>query len=491
MSAQLLISPSIISSNLTNCFDGIPVNITITSLEPNKQYQLELKLMTSVPEPVTEQPMMIVYDSNPESVVPYIFPIFQGSVTETSKTFSYSIRLQDDQLFQLGYELKERARVSDPWTVIQNEEQNNFIISCGGTAKFLTPTPTTTEIAQLEVFNINEVVEKDEILFEERSDPYIESEIPVSFGSDNRVFIRKPGDDLIKVVELNESGESIVVDYLIVPSQTPTPTVTNTSTTTPTPTPTDVFQKMPFLLSFDTINNLFTISISTIYLRPPVGNTDNNVNTIQLKFSNLKLTSPSSIETEPNISTGLALPPSLINNGIGFVIANNQPLFTLGQIDKLKITIPYDPAQTTISDVEITSFQITDGNSDYSLKDVVFKTNNDGTLSTLLGLYNFIPTGSDTTVGALQINFNDQIELQSNSIVSTFPPELNEFTIKSQTSRAMAFADGSIDFDKMSYFEIITEYNAVSTNLPNVETTNLILADGNDQAYANRNDTTT
>ena len=489
MSAQILISPAIISSNLNSCFEGIPINVTIAGLEA-KQYELELKLMTSVPEPKTEQPMMIVYDSNPEATIPYNFPIFSGSATKTTHTFSYDIRLQDDQLFQLGYELRQRNTASDPWTVIQNEEQNNFIISCGGTAKFLTPTPTTTEIAQLEVFNINEVVEKDEIVFEERNDPYIESEIPVSFGDDNRVYIRRPGDDLIKVVELNESGESIVVDYLIVPSQTPTPTVTNTSTTTPTPTPTDVFQKMPFLFSFDTANNLFTISISTIYLRPPVGNTENNVNTIQFKFNNLKLISPSSIVTEPNVSDGLALPPSLINNGIGFVIANNQPLFTLRQVDKLKITIPYDPTQTDVDNVSITSFQITDGDNDYSLKDVVFKVNNDGSLSTLLGLYNFIPTGSDTTVGALQINFNSQIELQANSIVSTFPAELNEFTIKSQTSRAIAFADGSIDFDKMSYFEIITEYNAASTNLSNVETTNLILADGNDQAYANRNDTT-
>ena len=198
------------------------------------------------------------------------------------------------------------------------------------------------------------------------------------------------------------------------------------------------------------------------------------------------MTAPT-ITTEPNISTGLALPPSLINGGEGFVIANNAPLFNLSDIDKLKITIPYDPDSptTNTTTAAINNFQITDGTNDYTLKDMVFNLNNDGTLSNIIGLYNFLPAGSDTTIGAVQANFNNQLELTPNTVSSTFPAELISFTIQSQTSSAIAFADGSITFDRMSYLETITDFNAASSNLSNAQPTSVILADGNDVQYTN------
>ena len=199
----------------------------------------------------------------------------------------------------------------------------------------------------------------------------------------------------------------------------------------------------------------------------------------------MKLTSGTpTITTEPNISTGLALPPSLIRTE-GFVIANNIPLFNISDIDKLKITIPYDPGFTNTTTAAINNFQITDGTNDYTLKDMVFNLNNDGTLSNIIGLYNFLPPGSDTTIGAVQANFNNQLELTPNTVSSTFPAELISFTIQSQTSSAIAFADGSITFDRMSYLETITDFNAASSNLSNAQPTSVILADGNDVQYTN------
>ena len=487
MSEQIIIPTTVFNSTTGNCFDGIDVSVSVLGLSASKTYKLTLTSLVSQGGLSDDQPTMLLFPttSSTEAALPTSLPTFNNV---TSKEFTYKIRLQNDELYMLGYQLESKNNgASDAsYTIIANPEQNSFFVNCGGVAPFLTPTPTVTEIAQLQVFNLNEVLEKGEVVFELRGDSFVEAELPVSLDSGGKVYIRKPGEDLIKVVEINSDLDAEVTDYLIVPSPTPTLTQTVTNTSTPTPTPIDVFQKSPFTFSFDTSSNLFTLSISTAYLKPPSGNTVGNVNTIQFKFTNLKLTSGSpTVTTEPNISTGLALPPSLINNGEGFVIANNAPLFNLSDIDKLKITIPYDPASTNTATAAINNFQITDGTNDYTLKDMVFNVNNDGTLSNIIGLYNFIPAGSDTTIGAVQVNLNNQLELTPNTVSSTFPTELSSFTIQSQTSGAIAFADGSITFDRMSYLETVTEFNAATSDLSSAEPTTVILADGNDVQYTN------
>ena len=483
---QIIIPTTIFNSTTQNCFDGIDVSVSLLGLQSNKAYRLTLITRVSQGGLSDDQPTMLLFPStgSTEVALPTSLPSFDSV---TSKDFTYKIRLQNDELYMLGYKLERKTRgASDStYTVIANPEQNSFFVNCGGVAPFLTPTPTVTEIAQINLFNLNEVLEKGEVVFELRGDSFVEAELPVSLDSGGKVYIRKPGEDLIKVVQINSDLDAEVTDYLIVPSPTPTLTQTVTNTSTPTPTPIDVFQKSPFTFSFDTSGNLFTLSISTSYLKPPSGNTVGNVNTIQFKFTNLKLTSGTpTITTEPNISTGLALPPSLIRTE-GFVIANNIPLFNISDIDKLKITIPYDPGFTNTTTAAINNFQITDGTNDYTLKDMVFNLNNDGTLSNIIGLYNFLPPGSDTTIGAVQANFNNQLELTPNTVSSTFPAELISFTIQSQTSSAIAFADGSITFDRMSYLETITDFNAASSNLSNAQPTSVILADGNDVQYTN------
>lgn len=487
MSEQIIIPTTVFNSTTGNCFDGIDVSVSVLGLSASKTYKLTLTSLVSQGGLSDDQPTMLLFPttSSTEAALPTSLPTFNNV---TSKEFTYKIRLQNDELYMLGYQLESKNNgASDAsYTIIANPEQNSFFVNCGGVAPFLTPTPTVTEIAQLQVFNLNEVLEKGEVVFELRGDSFVEAELPVSLDSGGKVYIRKPGEDLIKVVEINSDLDAEVTDYLIVPSPTPTLTQTVTNTSTPTPTPIDVFQKSPFTFSFDTSSNLFTLSISTAYLKPPSGNTVGNVNTIQFKFTNLKLTSGSpTVTTEPNISTGLALPPSLINNGEGFVIANNAPLFNLSDIDKLKITIPYDPASTNTATAAINNFQITDGTNDYTLKDMVFNVNNDGTLSNIIGLYNFIPAGSDTTIGAVQLNLNNQLELTPNTISSTFPTELIDFSLPVQTSSGIAIAGGSIAYDKMSYLEIVTEFNAATSDLSSAEPTTVILADGNDVQYTN------
>jgi len=487
MSEQIIIPTTVFNSTTQNCFDGIDVSVSVLGLSASKTYKLTLTSLVSQGGLSDDQPTMLLFPttSSTEAAVPTSLPTFNNV---TSKEFTYKIRLQNDELYMLGYQLESKNNgASDAsYTIIANPEQNSFFVNCGGVAPFLTPTPTVTEIAQLQVFNLNEVLEKGEVVFELRDDSFVEAELPVSLGSGGKVYIRKPGEDLIKVVEINSDLDAEVTDYLIVPSPTPTLTQTVTNTSTPTPTPIDVFQKSPFTFSFDTSSNLFTLSISTAYLKPPSGNTVGNVNTIQFKFTNLKLTSGSpTVTTEPNISTGLALPPSLIGTGEGFVIANNAPLFNISDIDKLKITIPYDPAFTNTATAAINNFQITDGTSEYTLKDMVFNVNNDGTLSNIIGLYNFIPASSDTTIGALQVNLNNQLELTPNTISSTFPTELIDFSLPVQTSSGIAIAGGSIAYDKMSYLEIVTEFNAATSDLSSAEPTTVILADGNDVQYTN------
>ena len=498
MSEHVNIPTPIFTSTTQNCFDGIDVSVNLLGLEINKEYRLTVVPLLSEGGLSDDQPTMLLFPrtDSPEAALPASLPSFTGV---TSKDFHYKIRLQNDSLYKFGYKLEKKNRgASDSTYELTGKTSGTpngngpnvytFFVQCDSVVPFLTPTPTVTEIAQIDLFNLNEVLEKGEVVFELRGDSFVEAELPVSLDSGGKVYIRKPGEDLIKVVEINSDLDAEVTDYLIVPSPTPTLTQTVTNTSTPTPTPIDVFQKSPFTFSFDTSGNLFTLSISTAYLKPPSGNTVGNVNTIQFKFTNLKLTSGSpTITTEPNISTGLALPPSLINNGEGFVIANNAPLFNLSDIDKLKITIPYDPDSptTNTTTAAINNFQITDGTNDYTLKDMVFNLNNDGTLSNIIGLYNFIPAGSDTTIGAVQLNLNNQLELTPNTISSTFPTELIDFSLPVQTSSGIAIAGGSIAYDKMSYLEIVTEFNAATSDLSSAEPTNVILADGNDVQYTN------
>lgn len=488
MSEQIIIPTTVFNSTTGNCFDGIDVSVSVLGLSASKTYKLTLTSLVSQGGLSDDQPTMLLFPttSSTEAAVPTSLPTFNNV---TSKEFTYKIRLQNDELYMLGYQLESKNNgASDAsYTIIANPEQNSFFVNCGGVAPFLTPTPTVTEIAQINLFNLNEVLEKGEVVFELRGDSFVEAELPVSLDSGGKVYIRKPGEDLIKVVEINSDLDAEVTDYLIVPSPTPTLTQTVTNTSTPTPTPIDVFQKTPFSLSFDTINNKVTCSVSTAFLKPPASNTDGSVNSIEINFNNVKLVTGNPIVvSEPDITTGLFLNPSLVGDQ-GFLIANNTALFNISDVDKIKFTIGYDPASTNTATASIKNFKITDRDAEYTLKDMAFKLNNDGTLSNIISLFNFIPPGSDTTIAGGQIDLNNQITLTPSSIISTFPASLNDggFQICDNGSANIVFAGGSITFDKESFLEVITEFNAASSNLNNAAPLNILLADGNNNQYTN------
>jgi len=486
---QIIIPTTVFNSTTQNCFDGIDVSVSVLGLQTSMAYRLTLTTLVSQGGLSDDQPTMLLFPStgSTEAALPTSLPSFDNV---TSKDFTYKIRLQNDELYMLGYKLERKGRFDSDssYTVIANPEQNSFFVNCGGVAPFLTPTPTVTEIAQINLFNLNEVLEKGEVVFELRGDSFVEAELPVSLDSGGKVYIRKPGEDLIKVVEINSDLDAEVTDYLIVPSPTPTLTQTVTNTSTPTPTPIDVFQKTPFSLSFDTINNKVTCSVSTAFLKPPAGNTDGSVNSIQINLNNVKLVTGSpTVVTEPNITTGLLLNPSLMDSDRGFLVANNAALFKISDVDKIKFTIGYDPASTNTTTASIKSFIITDRDSQYTLKDMAFKLNNDGTLSNIISLFNFIPPGSDTTIKGVQVDLNSQITLTPSSIISTFPTSLNDggFSIADNGSANLIFADGSIPFDQESFLEVITEFNAASSNLNDAKPVRIILADGNNNQYTN------
>ena len=485
---QIIIPTTVFNSTTQNCFDGIDVSVSVLGLQSSKAYRLTLTTLVSQGGLSDDQPTMLLFPStgSTEAALPTSLPSFDNV---TSKDFTYKIRLQNDELYMLGYKLERKGRFDSDssYTVIANPEQNSFFVNCGGVAPFLTPTPTVTEIAQMQIFNLNEVLEKGEVVFELRGDSFVEVELPVSLDSGGKVYIRKPGEDLIKVVEINSDLDAEVTDYLIVPSPTPTLTQTVTNTSTPTPTPIDVFQKTPFSLSFDTINNKVTCSVSTAFLKPPASNTDGSVNSIEINFNNVKLVTGNPIVvSEPDITTGLFLNPSLVGDQ-GFLIANNTALFNISDVDKIKFTIGYDPASTNTATASIKNFKITDRDAEYTLKDMAFKLNNDGTLSNIISLFNFIPPGSDTTIAGGQIDLNNQITLTPSSIISTFPASLNDggFQICDNGSANIVFAGGSITFDKESFLEVITEFNAASSNLNNAAPLNILLADGNNNQYTN------
>ena len=485
---QIIIPTTVFNSTTQNCFDGIDVSVSVLGLQSSKAYRLTLTTLVSQGGLSDDQPTMLLFPStgSTEAALPTSLPSFNSVA---SKDFTYKIRLQNDELYMLGYKLERKNRFASDstYTVIANPEQNSFFVNCGGVAPFLTPTPTVTEIAQINLFNLNEVLEKGEVVFELRGDSFVEAELPVSLDSGGKVYIRKPGEDLIKVVEINSDLDAEVTDYLIVPSPTPTLTQTVTNTSTPTPTPIDVFQKTPFSLSFDTINNKVTCSVSTAFLKPPASNTDGSVNSIEINFNNVKLVTGNPIVvSEPDITTGLFLNPSLVGDQ-GFLIANNAALFKVSDVDKIKFTIGYDPASTNTATASIKNFKITDRDAEYTLKDMAFKLNNDGTLSNIISLFNFIPPGSDTTIAGGQIDLNNQITLTPSSIISTFPASLNDggFQICDNGSSNILFAGGSITFDKESFLEVITEFNAASSNLNDAASLNILLADGNNNQYTN------
>ena len=103
-----------------------------------------------------------------------------------------------------------------------------------------TNTPTDTSLKQITVYNDDNVLNYNEIIYETgvATDQWTLAELQTLLSSSETTFyFRKPGTNLIEVVE-EVSGVLKVVDYQTIPTPTPTPSKTPTNTPTNTSTPT-------------------------------------------------------------------------------------------------------------------------------------------------------------------------------------------------------------------------------------------------------------
>lgn len=116
-----------------------------------------------------------------------------------------------------------------------------------------TVTPTDSSLKLITVYNNDNQLNYQEVIYQDTQavDGWELAELQnLISSSSNTFYLRKPGTNLIEVVQ-NIDGFMVVVDYLIVPTptitstQSPTPTLTFTSTSTNTPTNTSTPNATP------------------------------------------------------------------------------------------------------------------------------------------------------------------------------------------------------------------------------------------------------
>lgn len=472
--------PAVITATAQQAFDGIDISVTLYGLEAFRYYKLIVHVVSQEGGDTPDQPTMIVVDGveQPDGL-PYVIMNTTRVTSSNPITFNYKLRLQNDSIYLIGYELQKGTSSTNLSTIL-NEEQNNFIITFPTVPPFLTPTPTTTEISQIRVWNQDIMLEYGEFLYEPGGivDPFEEPDFPVNF-QDGRAYIRRPGEDLIKVLEIVD-GIGKVVDYRIVPSQTPTPTYTITNTGTPQPTQIDTYQNEPFKFIIDEENSLFTLSINPEWFIVP-SNSSGDVFILDFTFDNIVFRNASSIVTVPDITTGNTLQPSIPGGtGNNFAIGDIASLFNLSDFEKLKITVPYDPTQTDINNIEILEFEVKDTNNNvvFSLRDALFKeVEATGDLMVLFSMFNYqeFATPSQNEIAGFQLDMNESVTFDSGAFVSVSPDTINQFTLKgvSISNRNINFAINSsgipLLFDKYGVLKFVTSISEAETDIPNIE----------------------
>lgn len=466
------------NATIQEAFDGIDISVTLYGLEAFRYYKLIVHVVSQEGGSTPDEATMIVIDGveRPDGL-PQTLMDTRRVLNTDPITLDYTLRLQNDSIYLIGYELLKGTSSSNLTTIL-NEEQNNFPITFQTVPPLLTPTPTTTEIAQIQVWNPDILVEYGEFLYEKGGivDPFEEGDFPVNFGEDGRVYIRQPKSDLIKVVEIVD-GIGKVVDYTIVPSQTVTPTNTATPTGTPEPTQIDTYQNEPFQFSVDEENSLFTVSINPEWFIVP-SNSIGDVFIMDFTFDNIVFRDAGSIVTIPDITTGNTLPPSIPGgSGSNFAIGDVQKLFNLDDFEKLKIVVPYDPAQTNINNIALLSYEIkdTDNNVVFDIKDALFKeVISTGDLMILFSMLNYQPL-SNNEIGGFQMDMNEQVVFTSSDFVSTVPSIINNFTFKgvSIPNKSISFAINQtgtpLYFEQYGVLKFITQIDPAQTNISSIE----------------------
>jgi len=239
-----------VSLDANVCFTGVEIIGSYTNLPTNVIHKLSLKDVLPLDKefPDEIEPAFIVIPKN-----------------TSSGTFKFDLRLQETP-YHLYLLTLTNAEDSSGFVIAEEE----FGIECGSDPlPLLTPTPTqtitstststptitvtpTNSQALLSVFDSNVILEKNEFLLQTDRTNWTKTELIEAYPFidilTDTFYIRKPHENLIKKIQF-DGENSKVVDYILVPSQTPTstltptttPSFTPTNTETPTVTPTNTF----------------------------------------------------------------------------------------------------------------------------------------------------------------------------------------------------------------------------------------------------------
>lgn len=182
-----------------------------------------------------------------------------------------------------------------------------------------TVTPTDSSLKLITVYNDNNQLNYEEIIYQntQASDEWELSELQnLISSSSNTFYLRKPGTNLIEVVQ-DIGGSMVVVDYLIVPTPTitptksTTPTLTHTSTPTNTPTYTSTPNATPTNTSTQTSTPTQTPTPSNTVTNTP---TNTLTQTITQTISPTQTQTPTQSQTTTITPTVTQTPTNTITN---------------------------------------------------------------------------------------------------------------------------------------------------------------------------------
>lgn len=261
---QNLIDISTIVTNDSTCYHGINYTLLITDLQKDKKYRIISKNISNNDGIAIITPSLIDFTQTGDA----------GAVT-----YSIKLELRSARYFVIESEILELDIITNSY--VSNNKKDTIAIDCSQVVN-ITPTPTNTPtntttptntvsqtitstptvtptytgLQYIEVFDTNTILEINDIL---KKDPItlwdFESLQALVSSNENTLYVKKPGENIIAVIQrvadITDNGldDTIVVENILCPTPTPTnsrtpditatPTNTNTSTNTPTQTPTN------------------------------------------------------------------------------------------------------------------------------------------------------------------------------------------------------------------------------------------------------------
>jgi len=200
-----------------------------------------------------------------------------------------------------------------------------------------TPTVTLTDssLKEIDIYNEDDEVTWKEIIYEKPTggDEWTLTEFQNLISSNQtRFYLRKPGTDLIEVVE-EVDGSIQVVDWLTIPTRTPRPTVSPTYTSTATQTPSN------------TITNTSTVS-QTPTTTPTPTNTITNTATATSTATTTPTNTATATTTNTTTPTNTSTPT---NTTTPTNTSTHTPTQTATPTNTISSTVTATPTHTLTS----------------------------------------------------------------------------------------------------------------------------------------------